>query len=278
MREIYPQIHDSNGGSNLKSCSLKVTKGDTEGEISPRIHDSNGGIDPQNPHICDLVDNKGEIHPQSHDSKGDKSIKGEKETLLDSNGEISRNLRPEKGHRLSPKSFRSDAINKVDTKGVKERIKAIERSTVQRNKVVLSPYKIKKKELSEKLSIKVKKYNENVLVKSDKNDKNVVNLSKKDKNVSFDKKEIKRINLIKDMLDENVSLKNELDSCCDTQDNVASKSTERMDTKNAFEVLLESAKGGKITNLTPKRRKRRIVSSTPTSSGSKNIVEWFKKN
>ena len=53
------------------------------------------------------------------------------------------------------------------TKGVMEKVKAIEKDKIQRSKVVLSPYKKKKKQISEKMLMKVRKFNE-VVDKGDK--------------------------------------------------------------------------------------------------------------
>ena len=84
--------------------------------------------------------------------------------------------------------------------------------------------------------------------------------------------------MIKELLDENVSLESELDSRNKAEDMIVSKSKERVDAKNAFDVLMESSKGGNITNITPKRRKKRLVSKTPTSSSRKTLMEWLKKD
>ena len=210
------------------------------------------------------------------------NYKSQRRPVRDSNGEIS----PKFGLKCDEGRFESLEIKsncKVD-KGVMAKVKAIEKDKVQRSKVVLSPYKKKKKEISEKMLIKVRKFNE-VVDKGDTKNEDIkeVKNSKKNKIDSNDKMNVERIKLLKETLfdKEDKMMKGvELDAHKTNDNTEVVKSKEREKVVNAFEVLMESKDGGKIRPITPKRiRKRKIgsKSKTPTSSSKNSLMEWLKK-
>ena len=92
-------------------------------------------------------------------------------------------------------------------------------------------------------------------------------------------KDVKRIKLLKETLDENVLKKVEMEEPKTIDSTEVKKSKEREKVVTAFDVLMESKNGGKIKSITPKRRKRRLIGSkTPTSSSKNSLMEWLKKN
>ena len=123
--------------------------------------------------------------------------------------------------------------------------------------------------------MKVRKFNEVV----DKGDKDDVKRNKGNKIESHDKIDVERIKLLKETLDANVLKKVEMEEPKTIDSTEVKKSKEREKIVTAFDVLMESKNGGKITSITPKRKKRRLIGSkTPTSSSKNSLMEWLKKN
>ena len=127
--------------------------------------------------------------------------------------------------------------SKISPIGVKKKVIEYESKKTQRSKVKLSPNKLKLKKVSEKLKDKMYKY-------EDKIDKIEV------KEVKLDK-----INMIKS-LKENINMKE--DSLGNNSEIDTMKKNDVMQIKNAFELMFESAKGGKLKPITPKRKKSKV--------------------
>ena len=155
---------------------------------------------------------------------------------------------------------------KSKPKAVSEKVTAFERKKVERNKVKLSPKKLKLKEVSNKIRSKMLKYDDDSKNKGDK---------KESKTVVIEIKDAIKLSLIKGALKENVQVKGKVEAeAVEVVANV--EANEMVEVQNAFEVMLESSKGGKNTPELPvKRKKRRKIGyKTPDC---KDIRSWFGK-
>ena len=164
--------------------------------------------------------------------------------------------------------------SRLENAGVRGKVESFENKKVQRIKVSISPNKMRRKEVSENIKSKLVKYDKN-----DKKDKEVIE-DKKDKIASYGSSSESMIKMLKDNLEESVSVKRFDIKPTNDVDTENSKSIDKKVLRNAFDVLLESKQGGKIKSNTPQwsKKRKKIGMITPNGKKGKNqMEEWLKR-
>ena len=165
--------------------------------------------------------------------------------------------------RTSPK-----LVNKIPI-GVKKKIEVFEKEIKSRSQVIISPNKIKRKEMSARFKMKLNTY-------EDKNDKKKSKL-KDDKIMSIEK-----IKCVKNVILESIEIENDKTdeevSNHEAVDDKIMKIGSKLERKNAFDIMQNSPLGGHTPSPKPRVRKRKVIGLTNRSSGQKSLRDWLKKD
>ena len=258
--KLFPLISDSNEGkskSNLIQIGIDIEENDSNGEkgtISPKLSpksDSNGDI------------TSIESIAKENDSKGDKVI-------------ISPKLSPKsdsnEGNKLSRVSHNGDKDSpglkalrlKKNYSGIRSKLEAYEKTKVARSKVLISPNKIRRKDLSDKIRTKMVNLDK-IITKNDDKSKD-----KSDK--MTDNMEFKKLKLIKNSIEENVKLGG-LDEAKTIKTEAEIDATKMGEAMNAFDLLLKRSKGDLKTPKKSAKKQRKRIGLIETSSP--DIRKWF---
>ena len=172
-----------------------------------------------------------------------------------------------------PKSCGNDspglkALRSNKRREVRKKIIDIENSKVKREKVSISPKKIRLKEISAKMQSRMIRYADDSAKKS--NDK-MNNKNDHDHKINHKKSQLIKDAIVKDYKIEGVEVPREKaidDKDADKDENIA---------KDAFKIMLDSSRGGKITpNLPKKSMKRRSKFESPVEK-KLDIRRWLEK-
>ena len=154
------------------------------------------------------------------------------------------------------------ALKTRNANEVRKKVIELENKKIKRKMVSLSPNKLRAKRISMSMQSKITRYADKMSV-----DKSEI--------VKKDKKSDKKLEMMKEIIDKTIKRKEEADH----DKNVEPEDTacRVIDSKDAFELILETAKGGiKTPSLPAKYKRRKQVFKTPIKK-DRDIREWIGK-